>query len=137
MDQIGAFLGPVLLSVILYVRSKAAVPDQVASYQLGFKALLIPAVCALLVLLVARFIFRNPKDLEVKTPKISTKFSRAYWLYLVAAGFFAAGFADFALIGYHFKATNLIPECLIPTFCAVADLAPAEKRGTAFGMFQT
>ena len=69
---------------------------------------------------------------SVQKPQISTKFSKTCWLYLVAAGF-----EDFALIGYHFKATNLIPECLIPTFCAVADLAPAEKRGTAFGMFQT
>ena len=37
------------------------------------------------------------------TPLTTTNLTRAYWIYLAAGALIAAGFADFALIGFHFQ----------------------------------
>ena len=50
----------------------------------------------------------------ILTGALHTKgFSRAYWLYVAAGALVAAGFADFALIAFHFgnvEARALITE---------------------------
>ena len=76
---------------------------------------------ALAILTGARLLFPRPSELESKTPRIGTTgFSRRYRLYLVAVGCFAAGFADFALMAYHFRAVRLAPDQWIPIFYALA-----------------
>ena len=59
--------------------------------------------------------------MEVKVPQLNAKgFNKAYWLYIIAIALIAAGFADFALIAYHFQKTGLVSPALIPIFYAVA-----------------
>jgi len=112
LDQIGAILGPLLVSAVLYARG---------GYQAGFAILLIPALLALSVLLAARVIYPRPQDLEALTPELKTQgFSRAFWLYLGAVALVAAGYADFPLIAYHFEKTDLLGPAWIPVFYAVA-----------------
>jgi len=112
LDQIGAVLGPLIVAAVLFYHG---------SYQIGFAFLLLPAILAILVLLISRFLYPNPHNLEVEVPQLDAKgFKRAYWLYVIAASLIAAGFADFALIAYHFQKTALISSSLIPTFYAVA-----------------
>ncbi|MCS6910571.1 MAG: MFS transporter [Anaerolineales bacterium] len=112
LDQIGAILGPLLVSAVLYLRG---------DYRAGFALLLIPALLALGVLLTARVIYPRPQDLEASTPELRTRgFPRAFWLYLGAVALVAAGYADFPLIAYHFEKTNLLAPALIPVFYAVA-----------------
>ncbi len=112
LDQIGAIMGPLIVAVILYLRG---------SYQMAFAFLLLPAILALAVLVISRFLYPYPSKLEVKIPQLGTKgFNRAYWLYIIAVALIAAGFADFALIAYHFQKTGLISPALIPIFYAVA-----------------
>ena len=66
--------------------------------------------------MISRFLYPYPHDLEVAAPPLDTKgFRRVYWLYVIAAGF-----ADFALIAYHFQKTALVSPGLIPIFYAVA-----------------
>jgi predicted MFS family arabinose efflux permease len=55
----------------------------------------------------------------------TTNLTRAYWIYLAAGALLAAGFADFALIGFHFQKANVVPGNLIPVFYAVAMAAGA------------
>ena len=55
----------------------------------------------------------------------TTNLTRAYWIYLAAGALLAAGFADFALIGFHFQKANVMPGNLIPVFYAVAMAASA------------
>jgi len=50
----------------------------------------------------------------------TTNLTRAYWIYLAAGSLIAAGFADFALIGFHFHKAHTVPGNLIPVFYAVA-----------------
>ena len=88
---------------------------------MGFAFLLLPAILAISMLVISRFLYPNPHDLEVATPPLNTKgFRRVYWLYVIAAALIGAGFADFALIAYHFQKTTLVSPGLIPIFYAVA-----------------
>ncbi len=112
MDQIGAILGPLIVAVVLFYRG---------SYQTAFAFLLIPAVLAIAVLVISRFLYPHPHDLEVKMPPLDTKgLKRVYWLYIAAAALIAAGFADFPLIAYHFQKVMIVSAGLIPIFYAVA-----------------
>jgi MFS family permease len=112
MDQIGAITGPLLVALILYLHG---------NYQAGFAFLLLPALLAIAVLITSRFLYPNPRDLEVAIPKLKTKgFGTIYWIYIVAISFIALGFADFSLIAYHFQKSSLVSPDLIPIFYAVA-----------------
>lgn len=112
LDQIGAVLGPLIVTAVLYFKG---------SYQTGFAVLLVPALLALSVLLVARLLYPRPRDLEAISPELETKgFPRKYWIYLVAAALIAAGYADFPLIAYHFEKATVVSDTWIPIFYAVA-----------------
>jgi MFS family permease len=112
MDQIGAIMGPLIVALVLFFNG---------GYQTSFAVLLIPAVLALSVLVVSRFLYPNPHELEIKTPKLETKgFKRVYWIYLAAVALIAAGFVDFPLIAFHFKNSLVTSDILIPVFYAVA-----------------
>jgi MFS family permease len=112
LDQIGAVLGPLIVSLVLYFRG---------GYQTGFGILFIPALLALSVFLVARVLYPRPRDLEAVSVKLEGKgFTRAFWLYLVAVALVAAGYADFPLIAYHFKKVSVASDSWIPIFYAVA-----------------
>lgn len=110
LDQIGAILGPLIVAVILFSQG---------SYQIGFAFLLLPALLAILVLVISRFLYPHPHELEVETPQLDTKgFRKAYWLYVIAAALIAVGFADFALIAYHFQKAAIVSAALIPILCS-------------------
>jgi len=112
LDQIGAVSGPLVVAAVLYFGG---------SYQTSFAALLLPALLALSIVALLRWLYPRPQDLEVETLTLATQgFTRVYWLYLAAVALIAAGYADFPLIAYHFGKTNLMPATWIPTFYAVA-----------------
>src|SRR5437868_15176753 len=93
LDQAGATVGPLLMALILYLNG---------GFRTGFAVLLIPALICLAILLAARLLHPRPHELEegaghtLTTPNLT----QAYWIYLAAGGLLAAGFADFALIGF-------------------------------------
>ena len=113
LDQTGAMIGPLIVSFVLYLNG---------SYRKGFAVLLVPALLALAVLLVTRFVYPRPEDLEEISSDLETKgLSRQYWLYFGASGLIAAGYVDFPLIAYHFEKTHLAPTASwIPIFYAIA-----------------
>jgi len=112
MDQIGAMLGPLAVTLVLVLRG---------SYRDGFAILLLPAFLALTVLFTAQRLYPKPHDLEISIPHLETKnFSSAFWLYVIAASLIAAGYADFPLIAFHFEKVRSVPTIWIPIFYAVA-----------------
>lgn len=112
MDQTGATIGPLLVSLVLFLKG---------SYTTAFAFLLIPALFALTSLFVARFLYPNPQDLEPAGKKLQTKgYSHGFWLYLVGAACVAAAYADFPLIAFHFQKAGTVPINLIPILYAVA-----------------
>lgn len=112
LDQIGAILGPMVVAAVLYLGG---------GYRVGFAALLVPALFALTVLTVARTLNPRPQALEISTGAMQPGgLTRAFWLYLTAMAFVAAGVADFPLIAFHFGKAGVVPEVWIPIFYAVA-----------------
>ena len=112
LDQIGAVLGPLIVATVLYFRN---------GYKTGFAVLLIPAMMAISVLLTARWLYPQPRNLEIVRPELETKgFSRKFWIYLAAVACIAAGYADFPLIAYHFKKTSNVSDAWIPVFYSIA-----------------
>jgi predicted MFS family arabinose efflux permease len=113
LDQAGATVGPLLMALILYLNG---------GFRTGFGVLLIPALICLAILVMARLLHPRPHELEEGAGHalVTTRLTRAYWIYLAAGSLIAAGFADFALIGFHFQKANTVPTNLIPVFYAIA-----------------
>jgi predicted MFS family arabinose efflux permease len=118
LDQAGATIGPLVMALVLYLNGR---------YQTGFGILLIPALLCLGTLIVARFLHPRPQELEHDAGHTfaTTDLTQAYWIYMVAGALLAAGFADFALIGFHFQKANVLQGNVIPVFYAVAMAASA------------
>jgi MFS family permease len=115
MDQIGAVLGPLIVAAVLFVRQGDG------GYRTGFALLLIPALLALATLVLARWRYPHPRDLETSTAALAGKgLDRRFWWYLVAVGLIALGYADFPLIAYHFEKANVVAGSSIPLFYATA-----------------
>ncbi|HUI71040.1 MAG TPA: MFS transporter [Spirochaetia bacterium] len=113
MDQIGAVTGPVIVAAVLYLKAD--------NYRLGFAVLAIPALVGIAIVVATRFLYKDPSSLEVKTPSIGGRgLGSRYWLYMVAVGFVALGFADWALVAYHFEARKLFSDATIPLLYALA-----------------
>ncbi|MFI5460968.1 MAG: MFS transporter [Isosphaerales bacterium] len=130
LDQAGAVVGPLIVAAVLATGG---------GYQAGFALLLVPAVITLGLLVLARWLYPRPRDLEPTTPTNDGQgFPRVFWLYLTAAALVAAGYADFALIAYHFGRTSVVPEGWIPVFYSVAmgvDALAALALGRCFDRY--
>jgi len=114
LDQFGALLGPLAMAGILALRH---------DYRLAFAALAIPAAITLALLVAARILYPRPEELEAKheDERLEGKgVPRRFWIYLVGAGFAAAGFADFPLIAYHFEKSSILSGSMTAVFYAVA-----------------
>lgn len=111
LDQFGAMLGPLIIAAVFYFNG---------SYHEGFAILAIPAILALIVLTLVRLQYPQPSNLEETYEEIHPEgITKLFWLYLTGACFIAAGYADFALIAYHFQKAHIISLFLIPLAYAV------------------
>jgi MFS family permease len=118
MDQLGATLGPLLVSAVLLYRHD--------EFRKAYFLLLIPALCALAVLLAASRLYPRPQDLEIRTVTLGgnqTFHSQSFVLFTIAAMFLATGYADYPLIAYHFKKSGLLTDVWIPILYAIAMLS--------------
>src|ERR1044072_8130810 len=121
LDQACATFGPLLMALVLYLNG---------GYRTGFGVLLIPALLCLGTLVLVRLLHLRPPEFAEGTGHAlaTTNLTQAYWIYLAAGALLAAGFADFALIGFHFQKANVVPGNLIPVFYAVAMAVSALDR---------
>lgn len=113
MDQAGAFLGPLLVALIL---------KESHQYPRAYAALAIPAILALVALFTARKLYPNPAQFEEQTtPEMRAQgLSQGFWMYVMAGGLIAAGFVDLPLIAFHFQQTRLASPAMIPVLYAIA-----------------
>jgi MFS family permease len=124
MDQIGATVGPLVVAAVLFKRH---------SYPQGFAILAIPAVLNLSALLIARFRFPNPRDLETTPARLQGEgLPRTYWIFLLGAALIAAGYADFSLIAYHFQKRAILSPTFIPVSYSLA-MGVAAMTALLFG----
>ncbi len=111
LDRVGAFLGPLMISLIFLFKQ---------NYFLAFLSLSIPAFISLLILGITRFFYPKPQEMEQAHLFKAEGLSKIYWIYLFSVGLIGAGYADFAFIAYHFEKTSILSPFFIPLFYAVA-----------------
>ncbi len=138
MDQIGAFLGPALFSLLLFTRNNGGA---LTDYRAGLLLLFIPAALAVGVTLIGRFLFPHPQQFELKSsrPVLSTKgYPRTFWIIVIASSLLAMGITDFPLIGLFLKNSEGFKEEAIPLLYAGAmavDAAAALVFGFLYDRF--
>lgn len=103
LDQIGAFLGPVLLYLVLLFQTQRSTFQ---SYAACFAVLAVPGAITLILLLVTRRKFPNPEQFE-PSPKtyIPFRMKREFILYIAGISLFAFGFIDYSIIIMHVSRT--------------------------------
>jgi len=123
LDQLGAFLGPAILFVILLV--KRGVYD-FQTYTLCFAVLGVPAALTLLSLFIARRKFPTPENFDVSKIAAGTiRLQPSFVLYMAGISLLALGFADFPLITMHIARQSLVPGDTLPLLYAAAMLVDA------------
>jgi len=114
-DQLGAFLGPIFVYVVMLLK-----PDEFEGYRLAFLLLGVFAIATLAVLFAAKRRFPHPETMETTKPSGLHGASTRFVLYLVAIGLIALGFVDFPVIAYHASNAALIDVAWIPLLYAMA-----------------
>jgi predicted MFS family arabinose efflux permease len=121
MDQIGAFAGPLIFSLVLLLSNN--------NYSIGYTVLWIPFVLLMISVVIAYKKVPAPEKLEESvTPKTilhKDKLPKVFWLYTIFIFFSVMGFVNFALLGFHFKAVGVLSDVQIPLFYAIAMIVDA------------
>lgn len=115
LDQLGAFLGPIFVYVVMLFRA-----DELEGYRLAFLLLGVFAVATLAVLFVAKRTFPHPETMDTSQPNPLKSASFRFVLYLTAVGLLALGFVDFPVISYHASSLGQIDVSWIPLLYAMA-----------------
>ncbi len=137
MDQLGAFIGPALFSLLFFLKSG----ESLETYRFGLLLLFIPAAVVVILVFIAKLAFPKPEAFELPgaRPLIGTKgFPKMFWILTLSAGLMAAGITDFPLIGLHLLGTGLFPEEAIPLLYSGAmaiDAAGALLFGILYDKF--
>lgn len=113
LDQLGAMLGPLAVTAILFFKG---------SYQQSLFVLLIPAVFAIILIAFTGRHYQHPEEMELESsePKQLDHVEPSFWLYLAGALLVAAGYVDFPLIAFHFQKTAAFSPVWIPVFYSIA-----------------
>lgn len=99
LDQIGAFVGPVLLYVVMLFKTEGTTFE---IYSSCFAFLAIPGAITIIMLFVTKHKFPNPENFE-PTPKefVPFKMKKQFVLYIAGISMFAFGFIDYSLVIMH------------------------------------
>ena len=118
LDQLGAFLGPVILFVIASVKGTSSL---FSTYRLCFAILGIPALITIALVLFSRIKYPDPEMFEkAEEEKKEFRFQKSFLLYMIAICLFAFGFADFTLITLHAAKTQAFPDASLSLLYAGA-----------------
>ena len=135
LDQIGAFLGPVLLYVVMLLKTDGTTFEV---YSTCFAILAIPGIITLILVFVTKAKFPNPEHFEPEPKKAAPfKMTKEFIFYIAGISLFAFGFIDYSIIIMHVSKTytaiagdlaetgSLVTEGTIPLLYAGAMLVDA------------
>lgn len=133
LDQIGAFIGPLIFTMVFYLSGKS----DIAQYQSGYKLLIVPFIFLMMFL---AFVYRKVNNAQLyptgmAQPFQSEQLKPIFWIYTAFTFFCTLGFVNFSLIGYHLKANNLMSDgniTLIYSVAMVVDAVTALLVGKAY-----
>jgi predicted MFS family arabinose efflux permease len=123
LDQVGAFIGPLIFTMVFYFSGKSGI----VQYQAGYKLLIIPFVILMIVLtLIFRKVNKEKLIPEIKSNEYQSENLRPlFWIYAAFTLFCTLGFVNFSIIGYHLKANNLMSDGNITLLYAAAMIVDA------------
>lgn len=99
LDQIGAFLGPVLLYRVMLFKTTGTTFE---IYSTCFAVLAIPGAITIIMLLVTRKKFPNPENFEPEAKEfVPFEMKKSFKYYIVGISLFAFGFIDYSLVIMH------------------------------------
>jgi len=116
MDQLGAFLGPLFVFIVLSINKGS----ELNGYQISFGLLGIFSIMTLVVILVARLKYPTPDHFDVSKHATHFRGNKAFIIYLVAISFIALGFIDYPFMAYHIKTFELMDIAYVPLLYAYA-----------------
>lgn len=103
LDQIGAFLGPVLLYLVMLFRTDGTTFQ---IYSQCFAVLAVPGAVTIVLLLVTKHRFPNPERFEPEPKEyVPFRMKKEFILYIAGISLFAFGFIDYSLIIMHVSRT--------------------------------
>ncbi|MDR3602536.1 MAG: MFS transporter [Desulfosporosinus sp.] len=117
LDQIGAFIGPLIFTASLALTG---------GFKQGFRVMWIPAILTVVIAFYVRHKVPEPKMLEENLPETESptnpqeSLPKVFWVYAVFTFVSVMGFANYQIISYHLLVQKVIPEAQIPTLYAVA-----------------
>ena len=103
LDQIGAFIGPVLLYLVMLFKTEGTTFE---IYSTCFAVLAIPGAITLILLIVTRCKFPNPEHFEPEPKEyVPFKIKKEFILCIAGISLFAFGFIDYSIIIMHVSRT--------------------------------
>lgn len=127
LDQIGAFLGPVLLYLVMLFQTDG---DTLHTYTVCFAALAVPGFITIAILLFTKHKFPNPEHFEPEPKEyVPFRMKKSFILYIAGISCFAFGFIDYSLIVMHVsnlpEASALMADGALPLIYAGAMIVDA------------
>lgn len=99
LDQIGAFLGPVLLYLVMLFKTTGTTFE---IYSTCFAILAIPGAITIIMLLITRKKFPNPENFEPEAKEfVPFEMKKSFKYYIMGISLFAFGFIDYSLVIMH------------------------------------
>lgn len=128
LDQIGAFLGPLFLTIILVYKGESNLFD---AYKLCFLILGIPGILTLLFLIFSMYKFPHPENFEeiskeaqaLEKPSLAKQ--KDFIFYIIGICLVAFGFIDFPLISVYIQSLNIVKVEYLPLAYSLAMLIDA------------
>ena len=118
LDQLGAFLGPVILFVIAAVKGTS---NLFSTYRICFAILGTPALITIGLVIFSKIKYPNPEMFEKqKEDETQFRFHKSFAFYMIAICLFAFGFADFTLITLHSAKMHAFPDSTLSLLYAAA-----------------
>lgn len=103
LDQIGAFLGPVLLYIVMLFKTEGSTFE---IYSRCFAVLAVPGAITILLLLITKYKFPNPENFEPEEKRFTPfKVKKEFIFYIAGISLFAFGFIDYSIIIMHISKT--------------------------------
>ena len=103
LDQIGAFLGPVLLYLVMLLKTEGGT---FKIYSTCFAVLAVPGAITIILLLATKHYFPNPEQFEPEEKEfVPFKMKKEFVFYIAGISLFAFGFIDYSLIIMHVSKT--------------------------------
>lgn len=132
LDQLGAFPGPIIFTLVFYFLSST-----LPSYQFAYKLLFIPFMVLISFLY---FAYKKIKDENLIEKIDGKKFSKdkigkIFWIYCLFSFFSSMGFINFSIIAYHLKVNGLMTDgniTLLYSFAMIIDAITALIIGKAY-----